>query len=66
MQSLKPKVYIETSVISFRTARPSMDVRKAAKQVVTYNWWETSESRFERFISEFVLAEACEGDHEKT
>jgi L-rhamnose mutarotase len=38
---LKAKVYIETSVISYLTARPSNDIRAMANQNVTIEWWET-------------------------
>lgn len=35
---MKPTVYIETSVISYLTARPSRDLRTAAYQQVTRDW----------------------------
>jgi hypothetical protein len=41
---LKAKVYIETSVISYLTARPSNDIRAMANQNVTIEWWETQRS----------------------
>jgi len=58
---LKDKVYIETSVISYLTARPSNDIRVMANQNVTIEWWETQRSNYEIFISEFVVAEASLG-----
>ncbi|MEW5830143.1 MAG: type II toxin-antitoxin system VapC family toxin [Chloroflexota bacterium] len=36
---MKPKVYIETSVISYFAARPSRDILIAANQQVTQEWW---------------------------
>ena len=39
-QIMKPKVYIETSVISYLAWRPSRDLIMAAHQQVTQEWWE--------------------------
>lgn len=61
---MKPKVYIETSIVSYLTARPSSDVRVMANQDITNEWWETRRSDFDLFISEFVVAEAALGDPE--
>ena len=55
---MKAKVYIETSVISYLTARPSNDIRAMANQNVTIEWWEMQRSNYDVFISEFVIAEA--------
>lgn len=59
---MKPTVYIETSIVSYLTARPSNDLRAAANQSTTLEWWETRRSDFEVYISEFVLREASLGD----
>ncbi|MFH0939626.1 MAG: type II toxin-antitoxin system VapC family toxin [Planctomycetota bacterium] len=61
---MKPKVYIETSIISYLIARPSNDIRVVANQNVTIEWWETRRLGFELFISEFVIAEASLGNPE--
>ncbi len=58
------KVYLETSVISFLTARPSRDVVKLAKQELTRDWWETSRSSFDLHVSFAVLDEIRKGDPE--
>jgi len=55
-------VYIETSVISYLTARPSPAMLAAAHQQVTREWWDHHRHRFEQFISPPVLAEAARGD----
>ncbi len=55
-------VYIETSIVSYLTARPSRDVRATAWQQLTSQWWEQEKPKFELFISELVLAEAGAGD----
>lgn len=60
---MKPRVYIETSVISYLTsARPSNDALKAACQQVTQTWWSTRISSVETFISPYVVEEASRGD----
>jgi len=61
---MKPKVYIETSIPSYLTARPSNDIRAMANQKTTIEWWENRRSAFEVFISEFVIAESSQGDPE--
>jgi len=58
---MKAKVYIETSVISYLTARPCNDLRAMANQNVTIEWWETQRRNYDVFISEFVIAEASLG-----
>lgn len=55
-------VYIETSIASYLTARPSRDLRAAAWQQTTLQWWEQERPKYELFISELVLAEAQGGD----
>ncbi len=55
---MKSKVYIETSVISYLTSRPSNDLRAMANQSATIEWWETQRAKYDLVISEFVLAEA--------
>ncbi len=57
-------VYIETSIVSYLTARPSRDLRAAAWQQTTIQWWEQEGPKYELFISELVLAEARSGDVE--
>lgn len=58
----KETVYLETSVISYLTARPSNDLMAAAWQKATLDWWDTQRDRFELYISDVVLDEAGTGD----
>ncbi len=55
-------VYIETSIVSYLTARPSHDLLTAACQQATRDWWEKLRSGYELFTSELVVAEARRGD----
>ena len=43
---MKPIVYLESSVISYLTARPSRDVVIAGRQAITLDWWENHRQRF--------------------
>ncbi|SDY20523.1 hypothetical protein SAMN05421644_1385 [Allochromatium warmingii] len=61
---MKPLVYVETSVISYLTARPSRDVLTAARQVWTRDWWDQADQYWVRAISELVIDEASKGDPE--
>lgn len=59
---MKKSVYIETSVISYLTAKPSRDIRAAAWQEITIQWWEQYRLNFDLFVSELVFIEAGRGD----
>jgi predicted nucleic acid-binding protein len=59
---MKPRVYIETSVISYLTSEPSRDLVVAAHQQITRDWWRTAEDRFDLYVSDLVLQEARMGD----
>jgi hypothetical protein len=61
---VKPKVYIETTIPSYLSAPLSNDLRVAANQSITIEWWETRRADFELFISEFVMVEAILGNTE--
>ena len=61
---MKPKVYIETTVVSYLVARPSADVILAAHQQITREWWERRGTDFEFFVSSLVMQEAGSGDPE--
>ena len=59
---MKPRVYIETSVVSYLTAWPSNNVIAAERQRITQVWWATADVRFERVVSEDVIDEISQGD----
>lgn len=58
---MKRRVYIETSVISYLTARPSKTILGAAHQQITTAWW-ARRNEFELVVSESVLRECGAGD----
>jgi hypothetical protein len=59
---MKPKVYMETSIVSYLTAYPSRDLIIAAHQQISRDWWQSVPGRFEIYISQFVLDEISKGD----
>jgi predicted nucleic acid-binding protein len=59
---MKPKVYLETSIISYLTSRPSRDLIIAANQQITQEWWQFRQDAFELYVSELVIQEASAGD----
>jgi len=61
---MPPRVYVETSVISYLAARPSRDLITAARQQITHDWWRRRRPDFEVFVSQLVLDEAQAGDLE--
>ncbi len=61
---MRPRVYIETTVVSYLTARPSRDLVVAAHQEVTREWWEERRSGFELYVSQLVIQEAAAGHPE--
>src|SRR5437763_8003300 len=59
---MKSKVYLETSVVSYLTARPSRDLVVAAHQQITQEWWSNRSSDFDLYASQLVIQEAGAGD----
>jgi hypothetical protein len=59
---VKDRVYIETTVVSYLTARRSSDIVVAGHQRTTWNWWRLRRNHFELHCSQFVLDEAAQGD----
>lgn len=61
---MKPKLYLETSIISYLAARPSRDIVIAGHQASTRDWWDNHRDRYDLFVSETVYDEASAGDSE--
>jgi hypothetical protein len=59
---MKPKVYLETTVVSYLTAWPSRDIVTAANQETTREWWSNRRDAFDLFVSQSVLKESSTGD----
>jgi hypothetical protein len=61
-KSIKQTIYIETSIVSYLTARLSRHLVVAAHQQITEEWWENHRVSFQLYTSEVVLDEASFGD----
>ena len=60
--TIKPRVYIEPTVVSYLAARPSDNPILASRQKASRQLWEDFGDRFEFAISQVVLAEIQRGD----
>lgn len=60
----KATVYLETTIPSYLTARPSNNLIIAGEQAITREWWESRKAMYRLFISEAVVEEASRGDAE--
>lgn len=58
---MNPSVYIETSIVSYLSARRSRDIVIAAHQQLTRRWWR-GRTAYRLFISQIVRDEAALGD----
>ena len=59
---MKPKAYLETTVVSYFTARASRNLIVAAHQKLTRDWWHRRRKRFDLYCSQLVIREAAAGD----
>lgn len=55
-------VYIETSVVSYLTARPTSNLVAAAWQKTTADWWDAHRPRFDIRTSDLTIEEAGRGN----
>lgn len=60
----KQSVYIETTVVSYLTARPTRDLIVAAHQQITVDWWDDVLPLLDPYVSPIVLEECSRGDED--
>jgi hypothetical protein len=58
---MKPRVYVETSVFSYLTARESGSLVGSSRQLLTRRWWD-QRGDFDLLVSEVVIRECEDGD----
>jgi len=59
---MKPRVYIETTIPSYLTARPTNDPVQSLLQKWTRDWWDGERGKYVLCSSQLVLDEAGKGD----
>jgi hypothetical protein len=60
----RPRLYLETTIPSYLTARISRDLRIARMQRITARWWNSWRTQFDIYVSRLVIKEATKGDRE--
>jgi hypothetical protein len=56
------RVYIETTFVSYLTARPNRDLIVAGHQQLTREWWDQHRADYQLCASQLVVQEAGVGD----
>ena len=62
--TITPKLYVETTVISYLVARPSNDASLIYRQQITRQLWEEYADDYEFVVSDIVISEILRGDAE--
>ena len=60
--TLKKRIYLETTVVSYLAAKPSRDIIVAGHQDATRELWPELSTKYETYISALVFEEAKKGD----
>ena len=55
-------IYIETTIPSLATSRPSRDTIIAGRQAATMLFWETERDKYDLYVSQYVIDECSLGD----
>ncbi|PYQ26401.1 MAG: DNA-binding protein [Acidobacteria bacterium] len=61
---MKPRIYLETSMVSYLVGRLSRDVIVLGNQELTREWWLRRREEYELFVSEVVIREAMLGNQQ--
>src|SRR5665213_2141758 len=59
---MKSRLYLETTIPSYLTSRPSRDLIIAGHQQVTREWRERRRDTFQLYLSQLVIDEVSAGD----
>jgi len=59
----KKRVYVETTIASYLTSRPSTDILGAAWQKATKDWWETRSMADEILREVWAVKDAISREH---
>ncbi len=61
---MEEEIYLETSIVSYYTFRPSRDLVIAARQEITHEIWPILQKKFDLYISALVIQEVSRGDRD--
>ena len=59
---MKPSIYMESTIPSYYSARPSRDIISLARQEITRIWWKKHRKKYDVYISQLVIEECSRGD----
>jgi hypothetical protein len=59
---MKPRVYLETSFVSYLAGRLSEDLTTLQRQLSSQRWWEQERNKFDLVVSQTVYEECARGD----
>lgn len=59
--NIKPSLYIESTIPSYLTARPSNNLTNQYRQFLTKKWWDTMHDDFSLYTSDYTIDECKEG-----
>ncbi|MDY7031637.1 MAG: hypothetical protein SVY10_06975 [Thermodesulfobacteriota bacterium] len=62
---MQKRLYIETTIVSYYTARPSRDLMIAGHQEATRDLWPELLTKYETYISALIYEEAGKGDSDQ-
>ena len=62
---MKKRIYVETTVVSYLTAKPSRDIIIAGHQEATRELWPELSVQYDTYVSALVFEEAGRGDHDQ-
>jgi len=61
---VKPRVYLETSFISYLAGRLSSDLVTLQRQLSSQRWWERNRGEFDLYVPQAVYEECMRGDEQ--
>ena len=62
MKKPKKSIYLETTIPSLATSKPSRDMIVAGRQAATLVFWESERHKYDLYISQYVIDECSLGD----
>jgi predicted nucleic acid-binding protein len=59
---MKKSLYLETTIPSYMAGRISSNITIAGRQAITHDFWEDERSKYDLFISDYVIEECEKGN----